>query len=325
MFADRLEIVAAVVATLWLVLVVATVVARRLPVPRLLVRTDVLVAGGATVLLFGAGAALADHVDDAGNGATASDAAVWTFAVEHRDAAGTAISSALRVGGGTVALCVLTAAAALLLVVRGRRLDAALVVTTPLVGTLLTDALKLGYGRPRPPAAEQLIPETGFSLPSGHAVDATVVVGVLALVLVVRTVSRWRRAAIVALATVTIAAAGVGRIYLGVHWATDVVTGWLLGAAWVALCTVVLLAVEGHGTRSTSSHLSRSPRRARDIDAGAIASATTTGSLRRRRRLPPAASHQATSSTPGRGPGRTVRPWWAHAATTARSTSAPLV
>jgi undecaprenyl-diphosphatase len=256
MFADRLEIVAAVVATLWLVLVVATVVARRMPVPRLLVRIDVLVAGGATVLLFGAGAALADHVDDAGNGATALDATVWTFAVEHRDAAGTAISSALRVGGGTVALCVLTAVAALLLVVRGRRLDAALVVTTPLVGTLLTDALKLGYGRPRPPAAEQLIPETGFSLPSGHAVDATVVVGVLALVLVVRTVSRWRRAAIVALATVTIAAAGVGRIYLGVHWATDVVTGWLLGAAWVALCAVVLLAVEGRPTGSADARAS---------------------------------------------------------------------
>jgi membrane-associated phospholipid phosphatase len=303
MFADRLEILAAVVATLWLVLVVATVVARRLPVPRLLVRTDVLVAGGATVLLFGSGAALADHVDDAGNGATALDTTVWTFAVEHRDAAGTAISSALRVGGGTVALCVLTAAAALLLVVRGRRLDAALVVTTPLVGTLLTDVLKLGYGRPRPPAAEQLIPETGFSLPSGHAVDATVVVGVLALVLVVRTVSRWRRAAIVALATVTIAAAGVGRIYLGVHWATDVVTGWLLGAAWVALCAVVLLAVQSRHTRSSPSPLSRSSRRA----------------------LPAAAPHQATSSTPGRRPGRTVRPWWAHAATTARSTSAPLV
>jgi membrane-associated phospholipid phosphatase len=324
MFADRLEIVAAVVATLWLVLVVATVVACRLPVPRLLLRTDVLVAGGASVL-FGAGAALADHVDDTGNGATALDATVWTFAVEHRDAAGTAISSALRVGGGTVALCVLTAVAALLLVVRGRRLDAALVVTTPLVGTLLTDALKLGYGRPRPPAAEQLIPETGFSLPSGHAVDATVVVGVLALVLVVRTVSRWRRAAIVALATVTIAAAGVGRIYLGVHWATDVVTGWLLGAAWVALCAVVLLAVQSRRMRSAPSPLSRSPRRARGIDAGAIASATTTGSLRRRRRRPAAAPHQATSSTPGRGPGRTVRPWWAHAATTARSTSEPLV
>ena len=66
MFADRLEIVAAIVATLWLALAVATVVARRLPVPRLLVRTDVLVAGGATVPPFGSGAALADHVDDAG-------------------------------------------------------------------------------------------------------------------------------------------------------------------------------------------------------------------------------------------------------------------
>ena len=105
--------------------------------------------------------------------------------------------------------------------------------------------MKLGYGRPRPPAAEQLIPEAGFSLPSGHTMDATVVLGVLALVLVARTASRRLRAAIIAAATVTITAAGAGRVYLGVHWATDVVTGWLLGAAWVALCAVVLLLAEG--------------------------------------------------------------------------------
>ena len=191
-----------------------------------------------------AGAALADHVADAGKGPTGYDSAVWTFAVEHRGTAGTVIASALRVGGGIVALGALACAVGLLLVLRGRRLDALLVAGTPLVSTLLGDTLKLGYGRPRPPAAEQLIPEAGFSLPSGHTVDATVVLGVLALVLVARTASRRRRAAIVAAATVTITAAGAGRVYLGVHWATDVVTGWLLGAAWVALCAVVLLLAE---------------------------------------------------------------------------------
>jgi undecaprenyl-diphosphatase len=249
MFADRLELVAAVVAIAWLGLVVATVAARRLPVPRRLVRTDVLVAGGVVALLFGSGAALADHVDDAGLGATAYDTAVWTFAVAHRDAVGTAIASSLRVAGGTVALCALAAAAGLLFLLRGRRLDAALAVSTPFVGTLLSDGLKLGYGRPRPPAEAQLVPETGFSLPSGHTTDATVVLGVLALVLVVRTASRVRRTLIAAAATLAITAAGAGRIYLGVHWATDVVTGWLLGAAWVALYAVVLLVADGRTAR----------------------------------------------------------------------------
>jgi undecaprenyl-diphosphatase len=244
MFADRLELVALIVAMAWLGLVVVTAVARRR-----LVRTDVLVAGGVVALLFGAGAALADHIDDAGLGATAYDTTVWTFAVAHRDAVITAIAAALRVGGGTVALCALAGAAGLLLLLRGRRLDAALVVSTPFVGTLLSDGLKPGYGRPRPPAEAQLIPETGFSLPSGHTIDATVVFGVLALVLVVRTASRARRVLIAAAATVAITAAGAGRVYLGVHWATDVVTGWLLGAAWVALCAVVLLVADGRPRR----------------------------------------------------------------------------
>jgi undecaprenyl-diphosphatase len=245
MFADRLELVAVIVAIAWLGLAVVTVAGHRLPVPQRLVRTDVLVAGGVTALLFGAGAALADHVDDAGLGATGYDKAVWSFAVVHRDAAGTAIASALRVGGGTVALCALAGAAGLLLLSRGRRLDAALVASTPVAGTLLSDGLKLGYGRPRPPAEAQLIPETGFSLPSGHTMDATVVLGVLALVLIARTNGRVRRTLIAAAATVAITAAGAGRIYLGVHWATDVVTGWLLGAAWVALYAVVLLLADG--------------------------------------------------------------------------------
>jgi len=248
MFADRIELVALIVAIAWLGLVVATAVAGR-AAGRRLVRTDVLVAGGVVALLFGAGAVLADHIDDAGLGATAYDTAVWTFAVAHRDAALTTIAAALRVGGGTLALCTLAGAAGLLLLLRGRRLDAALVVSTPFIGTLLSDGLKPGYGRPRPPAEAQLIPETGFSLPSGHTIDATVVFGVLALVLVVRTASRARRIMIAAAATVAITAAGAGRVYLGVHWATDVVTGWLLGAAWVALCAVVLLVADGRARR----------------------------------------------------------------------------
>jgi len=250
MFADRIELVATVAAIAWIALALATVVARRLPAPRqALVRTELLVAGGVTALLFGAGAALADHVADGGLGATAYDSAVWTFAVGHRSAAATVIASALRVAGGTVALCVLAGTAGLLLLLRGRRLDAALVVSTPLVSTLLSEGLKPGYGRLRPPAEAQLIPESGFSLPSGHTVDATVVLGVLALVLVVRTVSRRRRGAIAAVATLAITAAGAGRVYLGVHWATDVVAGWLLGAAWVALCAVVLLVVDRRARR----------------------------------------------------------------------------
>ena len=110
MFADRMELVAAVAATAWLVLAATAVVARRRAVPRCFVRADVVVAGGVATLLFGAGAALADHIADGGKGPTGYDSAVWTFAVEHRATAGTVVASALRAGGGIVALGALACA-----------------------------------------------------------------------------------------------------------------------------------------------------------------------------------------------------------------------
>jgi hypothetical protein len=51
---------------------------------------------------------------------------------------------------------------------------------------------------------------------------------------------RAARVAVVVVATLAIAMAGAGRVYLGVHWATDVLTGWLLGGAWLAVCVALV-------------------------------------------------------------------------------------
>ncbi len=99
--------------------------------------------------------------------------------------------------------------------------------------------------RPRPPVAERLISVTGWSFPSGHATQSVAFWGMLVVVLcggrtrAVRTVG-WVVAALVALAV------GLSRIYLGVHWISDVTAGWLLGGAW--LCTLAVI-----GTRSVRS------------------------------------------------------------------------
>lgn len=109
------------------------------------------------------------------------------------------------------------------------------VATTMVVGGLLGALLKLLVGRHRPDLLEPVARAAGFSFPSGHALNATLTAGVLLLVFLPfardRRPLRWAMwVAALVLAIVT----GVSRVALGVHWASDVVGGWLLGVAVVA-------------------------------------------------------------------------------------------
>jgi membrane-associated phospholipid phosphatase len=134
---------------------------------------------------------------------------------------------------------------------RARRRAPAVVVITAAAGAgILVEGFKHLYGRNRPPVVDRLTSESTFSLPSGHALGSMVVLGVLAAVAVLA----GRRAAQVG--AVTLAAVGItviaaSRLYLGVHWITDVLTGWLLGGAWLAACITALILLE---TRSRSPH-----------------------------------------------------------------------
>ena len=257
MYADAVALLAVVLFVAWSAVALNAAAARRGCTPRYAGDSRLLTAGAVAVLLFGGQAALADYIDDAGQGPTPYDLAVWATALGHRDAVATAVAAALRVAGGTVALTVLAASATGVLLILGHRLEAALVVSTPFVSSLVVGTVKAGYGRPRPPAAGQLIPEAGFSLPSGHTMDATVVLGVLALVVVSRLDDRAHRLLVGLAVTVVVTAAGAARVYLGVHWATDVFAGWLLGAAWVALCAVALLVNERETAADQPSVLAR--------------------------------------------------------------------
>ena len=135
--------------------------------------------------------------------------------------------------GSSPVLAAVVGFAAVLLVVRQRRGEAVFIVIA-LVGTLvLNDGLKLLFQRPRPGFDwAEAWPETGF--PSGHSMSSFVVFLAIALVL-------WRlgerRAGIVAfvLAIALTVSVGISRIYLGAHWLSDVVGGYLAGALWLLL------------------------------------------------------------------------------------------
>ncbi|TDC41985.1 phosphatase PAP2 family protein [Micromonospora sp. KC213] len=118
---------------------------------------------------------------------------------------------------------------------RGARRLAVWVVTTMAVGGLLGPLLKVLVGRHRPDLLDPVSDATGYAFPSGHALNATLAAGVLLVIFLpaVRDRSRARGALWVtalALAGVT----GLSRIALGVHWTSDVLAGWLLGAAVLA-------------------------------------------------------------------------------------------
>ncbi|RGC70920.1 phosphatidylglycerophosphatase B [Micromonospora sp. MW-13] len=111
-------------------------------------------------------------------------------------------------------------------------------VTTMAVGGLLGALLKLLVGRDRPDLLDPVARAAGYSFPSGHALNATLAAGVLLLIFLPyarkRPAARW---ALWAAAVVVAGLTGVSRVALGVHWTSDVIGGWLLGAATVAATT----------------------------------------------------------------------------------------
>jgi undecaprenyl-diphosphatase len=131
-------------------------------------------------------------------------------------------------------------ATAILLVLRQPRL-AMLVGAGSLVGYGLMVGLKHAIGRERPPSEGRLLEIDTFSMPSGHAMMATIIFGLIAVA--AYQASSWVRSHrwVFGAAPVLAVAIGWSRVYLGVHWMTDVLAGWLLGAAFVAASTYVVL------------------------------------------------------------------------------------
>ncbi|MGC4903149.1 phosphatase PAP2 family protein [Micromonospora echinospora] len=118
---------------------------------------------------------------------------------------------------------------------RGASRLAAWVVVTMIAGGLIGALLKLLVGRDRPDLLEPVARAAGYSFPSGHALNAALAAGVLLLVFLPFArdsrpgrITLWTAALLVTVVT------GLSRIALGVHWTSDVVGGWVLGAAVVA-------------------------------------------------------------------------------------------
>ncbi|WP_433388359.1 phosphatase PAP2 family protein [Micromonospora sp. KLBMP9576] len=122
---------------------------------------------------------------------------------------------------------------------RGARRLAVWVAVTMTVGGLLSPLLKLLVGRPRPDLPDPVAEAPGLAFPSGHALNGALAAGVLLVVFLPRG-RPATRAVVWTLAPLLALVAGFSRVALGVHWTSDVLAGWLLGAAVVAATAAAL-------------------------------------------------------------------------------------
>lgn len=141
--------------------------------------------------------------------------------------------------GSAVFLTMLTAGVVIFLLVAGKWQLALFVTAAVGGGQILSTLLKLGVDRPRPELVSHLMVETSMSFPSGHAMMSAVTYLTLGSLLARIVPQRRLKIYFMTVAVLLTLMVGISRIYLGVHWPSDVLAGWLAGLAWAIACWLV--------------------------------------------------------------------------------------
>ena len=164
---------------------------------------------------------------------------------------------------------VLSAVVGYLLLI-GKRASAALVVGSVLSGMVLSNLLKLGFERPRPDLVPHAARVFTASFPSGHALLSAVTYLTLGALLT-RTQSSWRvKFFFMALAVALTLLIGTSRVYLGVHYPTDVLAGWTVGAAWAFACWLLAVNLQMEGAVEPPETAARSAAQADGVPADGV-------------------------------------------------------
>jgi membrane-associated phospholipid phosphatase len=210
--------------------------------------TEVDVMPGARRLLLGmlatsiaAFSTLAEEVAG-GEPIVRVDKVVTAWLHAHANGFATDVLSVVTQLGGARVLVPLTLVAVLVLVLRRRVAHAVLMGAALVGGEALNMGLKAAFERPRPHFSDPLATAGGFSFPSGHAMVSLTVYGALAFVIATSVKSRRARVLVFVSALGLVLAIGLSRVYLGVHYPSDVLAGYSAGLAWLMLCALGLLA-----------------------------------------------------------------------------------
>jgi membrane-associated phospholipid phosphatase len=165
---------------------------------------------------------------------TDEDAHAWSLV--HSPDIAVALARGITATGTGVVPYALAVLAGLVIghTVRSRLLAVALCVTCLGAGQAARYGVMDLIARPRPPRTDWATHASGWSFPSGHATTATLTAGLLVVAVLVR--APRGRIPLALAACCWGALVGLSRVYLGVHWFTDVLGGWLFGVGWLGLC-----------------------------------------------------------------------------------------
>jgi undecaprenyl-diphosphatase len=147
--------------------------------------------------------------------------------------------------GGVTVMILVTTVGVLAFLIHRKRWHAGLLAATVLLADLSSELLKHLYGRPRP----ELVPHGSYvysaSFPSGHSTLSAATFLTLAMLIASLEPNRGTKIMVFILAFMLVLAIGVSRVYLGVHWPSDVLAGWCLGAAWALAAWTALIRLGG--------------------------------------------------------------------------------
>jgi undecaprenyl-diphosphatase len=148
--------------------------------------------------------------------------------------------------GGPTVLGLVTFAVMGFLVLQARYRTALVILITASSGELVNHAMKDFFMRPRPTVVPHLRDVVSTSFPSGHAMESAIIYLTLGAMLMRVAESRLTKVYCLAVALVLTFLVGVSRVYLGVHYPTDVVGGWILGFVWASICWLVAQRFEAN-------------------------------------------------------------------------------
>jgi undecaprenyl-diphosphatase len=167
----------------------------------------------------------------------------------HTPALDEAMLEITALGTGVVVLMIVGISSLFLALTRHRYSALLLLVATG-GGIILNNVLKMFFDRPRPQIFEWGEHASTSSFPSGHAMSATIAYATVAYLAARLAKKRWIRWITILGAAIVIALIALSRMYLGVHYPSDVMAGAIIGLAWAAFCMATLEAVQRFGGRS---------------------------------------------------------------------------